>query len=66
MTKKDESVVSSIKCCIYDNILVKGDFKVRDHCHLTFKYRGAAHRNCNINISLNQKLPIILQNLGKL
>ena len=41
MTKKDESVVSSIKCCIHDNIFVERDVKVRDHCHFTGKYRGA-------------------------
>ena len=22
--------------------------KVRDHCHYTAKYRGAAHSNCNL------------------
>ena len=24
--------------------------KVRDHCHLTRKYRGPAHNTCNINV----------------
>ena len=23
-------------------------FKVRDHCHYTGKYRGAAHKICNL------------------
>ena len=46
-----------------DNTFVEGDVKVRDHCHVTGKYRGAAHRNCSINISLNYKIPIMFHNL---
>ena len=26
-----------------------GEDKVLDHCHLTGKYRGAAHNDCNLN-----------------
>ena len=29
---------------------VDGDVKVRDHCHVTEKYRGSIHRDCNLNI----------------
>ena len=28
--------------------------KVRDHCHLTSKYRGPAHIKCNINVTQKQ------------
>ena len=30
--------------------------KVRDHCHLTGKYRGAAHNKCNINITQDKSI----------
>ena len=26
-----------------------------DHCHITGKYRGAAHRGCNLEWSLSKK-----------
>ena len=37
--------------------------KVRDNCHVTGKFRGAAHNKCNINLRILRKLPIIFHNL---
>ena len=34
---------------------VDNDVKVRDHHHITGKYRGSAHRDCNIHVKLNTK-----------
>ena len=49
MTKKDiVDFQNSNECQIYDNAYVDGDVKVRNHCHITGKYRGLEHRDCNI------------------
>ena len=45
------------------NYLNAGDDKVRDNCHTTGKYRGAAHWSCNINLKLTKKAPVIFHNL---
>ena len=37
--------------------------KVRDHCHITGKLRGAAHWDCNINFCLTKKISAIFHNL---
>ena len=36
---------------------------VRDHCHVTGKYRGAAHNKCNLDYQLTDKIPVIFHNL---
>ena len=51
------------KCWIGDNDYIDGDVKVRDHCHITRKYRGSAHRDYNISINLNHKIPVVFHNL---
>ena len=51
MTKEDkEDFENSTKCWIYDNSYVDDGVKVRDHCHITGKYRGSLHRYCNANV----------------
>ena len=62
MTKENNENFGFTKCWICDNTLVKNDVKVRHHCHVTGKYRGAAHRDCNINASQNHKIPIVFHN----
>ena len=40
--------------------------KVRDHCHITGKYRGASHRDCNLKWAISAeklKIPVIFHNL---
>ncbi|XP_037823480.1 uncharacterized protein LOC119611843 [Lucilia sericata] len=38
--------------------------KVRDHCHLSGKYRGPAHNTCNINYKLPSFIPVIFHNFS--
>ena len=40
-----------------------GKDKVRDHCHFTEKYRGAAHNKCNLKCRKPKVLPVIFHNL---
>ena len=64
MAKEDsEEFENSTKCLICDNAFVDGDVKVRDHCHITGKYRGSAHKDCTINFKLNHKIPVVFHNL---
>ena len=66
MNKEDnEGFENSIKCWICDNDYIDGDVKARDHCHITERYRGSTHRDCNINVKLNHKIPVVFHNLKK-
>ena len=42
----------------------KDDKKVKDHCHFTGKYRGAAHNKCNMNYKITKNIPIVFHNLS--
>ena len=64
MIKEDnEDFKNPTKWWIYRNYYVDVDIKVRDHCHINGKYRGSAHRDRNINLRLNYKIPVIFHNL---
>ena len=54
--EEEEKFQLSNSCWICDKLSDVGDEKVRDHCHITGKYRGTAHWSCNINLKLNKNL----------
>jgi len=50
----------AVNCHICEQPL--GDSKVRDHCHLTGQYRGAAHNSCNLKFHAPDFIPVVLHN----
>ena len=36
--------------------------KVKDHCHYTGKYRGAAHNICNLRYKTSKEIPVVFHN----
>ncbi|CAH3150415.1 unnamed protein product [Pocillopora meandrina] len=67
MTKEDEEkFLKASECYICNKKYTDKDIKVRDHCHITGKYRGSAHQECNLQLRLNPeevKIPVIFHNL---
>ena len=62
MTSEDEEICNnSHKCWICKQELNTN--KVRDHCHVTGKFRDTAHNKCNLKLRIHRKLPIIFHNL---
>ena len=54
------------KCHICNKKYTDKDIRVRDHCHITGKYRGSAHQECNLKLRVNPeeiKIPVIFHNL---
>ena len=58
MTEEEEQQFQSSNSCSICEKLIDNE-KVRDHCHVTGKFRGEAHWSYNINIQLTRKVPVI-------
>ena len=70
MSKKDEEDFQKAKKCWICQRQYKPDegenIPVRDHCHITGKYRGSAHKTCNFRLQISAekiKIPVIFHNL---
>ena len=63
MSEKEEQFQLNNVFWICEKLIDNGNEKVRDHCHVTGKFRGAAHWSCNINLQLIKKVPVIFHNL---
>ena len=61
LTKEEEDNYNKENICY----ICKKDFNndnVRDHCHFTGKYMGAAHNTCNLRYKIPKNIPIIFHN----
>ena len=64
MSEEEEHLFQqSNSCWICKKIIDNEDEKVRDHCHITGKFRGDAHWDYNINFQLTKNVPVIFHNL---
>ena len=62
LNSKEQKLFEKAKTCHICSCELKND-KVRDHCHFTGKYRGAAHNKCNLMCKKPRVLPVIFHNL---
>ncbi|KAF4525692.1 hypothetical protein B566_EDAN014792, partial [Ephemera danica] len=55
---------SSTICYFCLKPFTDNDRKVRDHCHITAKYRGAAHSSCNLRAQNPHFIPVLAHNMS--
>ena len=52
------------ECHICYKKYTRKDPKARDHCHYTRKYRGPAHKLCNLMYKIPPYIPVVFHNLS--
>ena len=62
VSAEEEKFQLANSCWISNRLFDVGDEKLRDHCHVRGKYRGAAHFSCNDNCKLSKKVLVIFHN----
>lgn len=63
MTDADNNTFASASVCHLCELPLSEDDKVKNHCHLTGKFLGAAHNVCNLNYKMPQHIPVFFHNL---
>ena len=61
--EEEECFQLANKCWICGKLFELMDEKVRDHCNINGKFRGAAHFSCNANFKISKKVPVVFHNL---
>ena len=67
MTEVDKQRSKTMdRCHICGEKYTDKDVRIRDHCHITGKFRGSAHQECNLKLRIKPediKIPVIFHNL---
>ena len=66
LTNEQQKSYENAKICYFDKEKFENKYvkdkkyrKVRDHCHYTGKYRGAAHSTCSLKYSVPREVPLV-------
>lgn len=43
---------------------IDSHIRVKDHCHISGNYRGAAHQSCNLQYQISRTIPVVMHNLS--
>ena len=63
LTEEDEKQFNEASDCWICGKELKND-RVRDHCHFTSRYRGAAHNSCNLKCKIPNNISVFFHNLS--
>ena len=61
--EEEEQFRLSNTCWICEKLIDNVNEKLRHHCYVNDKFRGAAHWSCNKNLQLTKSVPVIFHNL---
>ncbi|XP_053201453.1 uncharacterized protein LOC128386445 [Panonychus citri] len=63
LTYDEEKQFKEATTCHICSKPLGSDIRVRDHDHLTGKFRGAAHQPCNLEYQVPTQIPVVFHNL---
>ena len=64
ITPEEQEQFNQATNCWICGKLLNIDDRVRDHCHYTGRYRGAAHNRCNLKYSKPNNISVFFHNLS--
>ena len=61
-SEQQEEFENAKECWVCKGEFYEKNKKVRDHCHFTGIYRGAAHNKCNLRLKQDKTVPVLFHN----